>query len=226
MKKLKMAVLSLVLMLALSGCVRYNTTISIKSNGKADVSMTYAMMTSMLGDEEDEEEDDSMNESMDELRKSGWQVEKYDSDGYQGIYAEKKDLELTSLSQEIGGAEGDLDLDNKALTLTKEGSTYIFDWKFEGESASESKEYVSYIESNGGYMTFTLKLPHKAKKSNATKVLDGGKTLEWNLLALDETNSMHVEFSTFNPLIIVIIVVAAVALVAIIVVVVLIKKKK
>jgi len=202
MKKYKILLLALVFVMTLSGCVRFNTTITIKKDGKADISMTYAIM-SMEGSGFGEGSGSSFDKSMDDMRQQGWQVEKYKQDGYEGVYAIKKDIDLTSLSDEISKAEDDMEIDNKAISLTKDGSTYIFDWKFEGETASETKQIGDAIKEYDGYMTLTVNLPRKAKTSNATKVSNGGKTLEWDLMDLGESNGIHIEFSTFNPLIIV-----------------------
>ena len=52
MKKVLLTVLCVIFIIGLSGCMRFDTTLDIKSDGKADISMLYAVM-SMEGEEVD-----------------------------------------------------------------------------------------------------------------------------------------------------------------------------
>ncbi|MCR5609326.1 MAG: hypothetical protein K6G26_09710 [Lachnospiraceae bacterium] len=62
MKKAKLVILAMMCMLLSTGCIRYETTVEVKKNGKADVSMIYAVsdfseMNDMIGGDDNEDFD-------------------------------------------------------------------------------------------------------------------------------------------------------------------------
>ena len=197
MKKIKLLVVMMICIFCITGCMRFNTTIEVKSNGKVDVSMLLAAKS-----EDGTEEDTST--SFEELEKEGWVCENYKEDNYYGVICKKKDLDLENLAEQMGATEEDtMIMDSNDFKITKNGFVYSFDWEYAGSDEDEGSEYAKSIKDEGGYMTFTLKVPVKAKSSNATTVSDGGRTLEWDLLALKPDEGIHAEFVLINwPLII------------------------
>ena len=203
MKKVLLTILMAICVLCFTGCIRFNTTVQVKSNGKADVSMLYAMQS----EDGTDTDSGSVADSFDELKSEGWEVEEYHEDDYYGVKCTKKNLDFNDISNQMGDTEDATGImDSSAFKVTKKGMTYTFDWDLgDSEQDTESDEFTKSIKEGGGYMTFTLKVPMKAKSSNATNVSDGGKTLEWDLLD-NKGEGIHAEFTLINwPLIICII---------------------
>ena len=213
--------LTFILCLAcLSGCMRVNITFDFKSNGKVDVSMIYAASSEMSGEDSDSDDE----ESMASLKEAGWDVEKYDEDGFKGYKCTMKNVPIDDITNAIGS---DSEISTTSLKLEKDGSTYILDWDvFDGEETNPYASYASSFKSSGGYMEVVVKLPGKSKKNNATSVEDGGKTLKWDLLSLADGEKIHVEFTLSNMSTIILIAAIALAVVAIVIIVLLILKKK
>ncbi|SDB45284.1 hypothetical protein SAMN02910298_02268 [Pseudobutyrivibrio sp. YE44] len=224
LKRLNVALIMLVVMSMLSGCVRMNADMKVDSKGNADISLVYATQTSGGSDsdsDEDSDEDssDSKSEDMKQLEDKGWAVEKYSEDNYKGYSATLTGVSLDEIEKNIDGTPmGD-------ITVTKKGNKYTIDWEIlDDEDRASIAQSGAAISNSGGYMKFQLTLPKKAISSNATSVSKDGKTLTWDLLNMSDT-SVQVEFSLFNPMIIVA-VVAAMAVVTAVVLTIVFKKKK
>ena len=106
----------------------------------------------------------------------------------------------------------------------KKGSVYkanfVFDFTQDGEDVSE--EYKAYQAAFD--MKYTVTLPNKAKKHNATRVSDDGKTYTWNL-KYGKKNKVEYEFEFGSTRTILLIVIGILAVIAIVAGVVLLKKK-
>ena len=183
-RNISVLILALCLLLTLlTGCMRIELDINIKNNGKADVSMLYAMADSTL----DAGEAALDPEEIEEYESQGWTVEDYSQDGYTGFILKQNDLDLSE-SEIMEGSSG---------SIRKEGSTYIVDLSLiSEEEQADFGESASWLKSMGGSFIVRLHLPVKPEKHNATSVSDDGKTLEWDLLSMDVTEPIHVEFKT------------------------------
>ncbi|MBO7403190.1 MAG: hypothetical protein J6U10_09400 [Lachnospiraceae bacterium] len=224
MKKIRrIAAILLVSMLCLTGCMRYNVTITVKRNGKIDISMLMAMMTTEgMGDigqgltEEDKQQ----------FVEKGWDVEEYNKDNYYGFLMSKKDITPEEVSESVDSSQNTVQGSSSGFSFTKEGLKYVIDWKMNSskpseEGSSESadlSQYANYFKLYNGFVTLTVNLPIKPVNSNATTVSNNGKTLEWDLLAMDKDSSIHLEFMLINIWLIVLIVVAALIGIALIVI--------
>ncbi len=222
MKHLAIALL-MVFTLMLTGCVRLNVELTIKDDGTADVSMLYAVMSD-IADEGTELSEEEKNEILAE----GGEYASYNEDGYVGYTITMKDLPVENLGSESGLGEVSNDMN---ITQTEDG--YRFESTlFGGDNAEDVQSAIAYLDTYGGYMKFTLHLPEPAKSSNATSVEDDGKTLIWDVAAMDDTGTLYAEFnlpksgskSGFNAMFIIIGLVAVAAIVAIIILAT--KKKK
>ena len=224
MKKVCLTILCVLCMIICSGCMRFDTTLDIKSDGTVDVSMVYAVMNMDTGDGTNPTENESYDEAMSELTEQGWTAEKYDEDNYIGFKCSKKGLPLDNLQEALQGAEENMEMNEGGLNITKSGNNYVLDWDVLGEEGNEElADYKSYFSSYGGYMQVVIKLPSKPKSSNATSTEDGGKTLIWDLLTLQE--NIHCEFSlSIWGTIIKWALIALGAIIAIIVIILIIKK--
>ena len=226
MKKIRAMLVFIICTMCLTGCVRFNTSITIKSNGKADVSMLMAMVdTSEYGyDEQSLMSDEERQEYIDQ----GWEVEDYSKDGFNGYILSKKDVALSELSESMKNTQQDISSDSGDLSFSKQGFKYVIDWQvFDKEEGEQISAYKSYFNMTGGYMKMSITLPVKPSSHNATSVSADGKTLEWDLLNLGSDQNIHLEFSLINiGLIVAICLIAFLVIIGIIVAVVIANKKK
>ncbi|WP_155839440.1 LppM family (lipo)protein [Butyrivibrio proteoclasticus] len=226
----------LVCVLCLSGCVRYDANVKIKKNGKADVAVTVAMSSALSMDEYadyfDDEYDDEFSlssgftdEQIEEFEDQGFEVEKYRKDGYNGYTISKKDVDIEEF-------DGNDDLFDKKFTIEKDGDIYTIDWKvFDADEEEEMLMMSSYMIASGGYMKFTIELPNKPMEHNATEVSDDGKTLTWDLLSLDDDQTVYVKYraggsGALVPIIIAISVLLVLAIIVVVIILVLHNRKK
>ena len=192
-KKIAATILSLCLLLVLlTGCMKIELDINVKSNGKADLCLLYAMADSAMdagaGDAALTPED------IEEYEKEGWTAEDYSQDGYTGVVLKKFDVDLSE-TEIMEGAEG---------SIRKEGSTYIVDFEpVSKEDQADFEETASWLKTMGGSFVVRMTLPDKPVSHNATSVSEDGKTLEWDVLSMDVTQPIHVEFKTSNPALII-----------------------
>ncbi|MCR5098075.1 MAG: hypothetical protein K6B14_03915 [Lachnospiraceae bacterium] len=214
MKKVRLLVILTICMIALTGCVRFNTTVKVKSNGKVDISMLYAGMDmSDYGYDSDMVSDDEKQDLIDK----GWSVSDYNQDGFAGYMISKEDITFEELSESISD-NSSFSEDTGEISVGREGLKYIIDWKvFEDEEGAQISAFKNYITMTGGYMKFTISLPVKPTDSNATIVSDDGKTLEWNLLELGPDHTIHLEFVLINVKLLIILFIAALLIVAVII---------
>ena len=217
MKKVLSVIVMMLCIMCFTGCMRINYTVDVQKNGNADLYMTYAVMdtSSMMSEDEDSESTTTVSASeqfgdeMDELKAEGWEVSEYNEDGYIGFTGVKRDIPLEDVAKEFNGTSNDeVEMSSDVFSIVNDVSNYTLKWDISAseEEADESAEdYSSYLQQYGGYATFTLKVPNKAKSSNATTVSEDGKTLEWDLTQVDGT--INAEFSLRNIKLIITIVV-------------------
>ncbi len=226
MKRLKAILLSLVCVLCLTGCMRFNTTVTVKRNGKLDVSMLYAMMDmSDYGFDADDITDTDMQEYIDQ----GWDVEEYNQDGFSGYVVSKRDITVKELVDSMEDTQSEISGDSSNIEFSKQGLKYVLDWQvFTQEEGEQIAAYKSFVTMSGGYMKMTVNLPVKPSASNATSVSNDGKTLEWDLLSLGPDQSIHLEFVLVNIGLIIglCFVVTAIVIVIVLAIVLSSKKKK
>jgi hypothetical protein len=175
-------------MFILTGCIKVNIDITIKKNGKADISLLFAVQDSLTSLSEGESMTISEEEA-EQYREEGWEVKDYAADGYTGYILSKADVDLSS-EEVMEGAES---------SIRKEGSLYIIDMDLlPNEDPKEFTESASMMKSMGGEFIVRLTLPVKPEKHNATSVSEDGKTLEWDLFTMNVAEPIHVEFRTTN----------------------------
>ena len=192
-KKLILLITMLVTVLALNGCVRMEFNVTVKPNGKLDVSMLCAASDALGSFGDGSMFDD---EEMQQLEKDGYTVSKYSEDGYVGYIASMNDIDPSKLASD----DNCLSEFTSSEHLIKKGNTYILDFDLmDNEDLSESLEYLSMIENAGGYMRFNLTTPVKAMNHNASSVSEDGKTLTWNLLKMNG-EPIHAEFKLPNKM--------------------------
>lgn len=238
MKKRFLAVLAVLVAVMLTGCMRVNVGIDVKSDGKADISLLYAMSDELMSSFSDEDDDDAESESValnaeeiKELEDEGWVYKEYKEDGYSGYLITKQGVDLKELADSFKGAGSETGLGSDDFVVKEENGVYTIDWKvLDSEDAEESSEYAEYFDQFNGYMRLVITLPEGSIKNNATEVSEDGKTLTWNLLKSSDS-AAHVEFklpsnSGLPMVTIIIIVVVVLAILVIIIAIILANKNK
>ena len=224
MKKHSLVLMFILLAICLTGCMRFNTSITIKSNGKMDVNMLYAAMDMSEYSDGESKSQGLTPEQKKQYEDDGWKVEDYASDGYTGFILSKNNVDLKDINATMKQTSENTKQGGD-FNITRSGLKYTLKWQVYNSSDKGSMSQAApYIKQSGGYMKFTINLPVKPVSSNATSTTNNGKTLEWDLLNLGEDGSIEVTYTLINvPLIIILSVVAMVLAAAIVVVN---KKKK
>ena len=229
MKKLKRLVCILLMVMCLSlltGCFRFSTTVEVKRNGKADITIVFASVDPQSDNSDDSDEDDE--DMRKQLEDEGWDYEVYNEDGYSGYKITKTNVNLKDLAKEMNsGDDSKIDVDADKLKVEKHGFRYKVSWDVtESDGYEDSKEYGKNLSTYGGYAKFVVKLPYKPISSNAHKVSNDGKTLTWYLFDLEQGEAVELEFSLVNWQLIIGLLVGLIVVVAAVVVIVIILRKK
>ena len=187
-KRIIVFILLLVFAMSLTSCMRIEADITIKKNGKADMSLLYAIDQSMNSFGGDDTNIDFTDEA-ERLEAEGWDVQLYSDGSYTGYRATRTNVELSETSDILGDEGG-------TGTLRKEGSTYILDISGFGddESVEDAMDSLALIKSFGGSIKIRITFPTKPIAHNATYVSEDGKTLEWDLLDTRLMGKIHAEF--------------------------------
>ncbi len=97
----------------LTGCLRYEAKASVKKDGTCDFSFTYAIDTSMAG-ENAGSGTEKAQKAFDESE-SDWEVEEYSDGGFKGFVATLKDIALEDLEDELAATGSFTHLTGKLL---------------------------------------------------------------------------------------------------------------
>lgn len=214
MKKYLKIVLSFVLVLSLTGCVKYNMNMEVKSDKSVDLELIYAIDYSGMSqfgdtDEAEAEFDEGINvDDYDFLSQKGFKVEQFKDESnnkkYTGIKITKTYKTIDDITKEedktidINKVLGDAENFDDSQFFSKKGNTYkaslLFDFN-EGSGDEETMDMGSMADSFE--LKYTIKLPAKAKTNNATEVSKDGKTLTWNL-KYGEKNQVDFTFDLGN----------------------------
>lgn len=228
MRKLYAKAISVMVLLTLAafcftGCVRFRTSMNIKSNGKADLTVIYGYYNELI----DSDVESEMEDLADAFEDDGWTVDDYKKGDYEGYTFTMTNVKVKDFEDVFNADCFTEDLELGDFELTKKGSTYTINWDTnvvgdlneEGVTSEDLKTY-------GGFMEVEITLPSPATDDNATEVSKDGKTYTWDLLNGDE---VELTFTLINVgLIIAIcaIVFVVFAAAAVVVILLIVKKKK
>ncbi len=200
MKRLRRFILlGFVLMICsicLTGCVRIETAFRIRSDGTIDASMLFAQMDNPeYGMRSHTSSFDRLKETFGE---NGWKIRKYREDDYSGYILQKNNIPIEDLQTELSATDPDM-VSSGLFAITKKGNHYVIDWPGNTkEREAQISQMKEYLDETGGYYRIVVELPNKPIKSNATKVSNGGKTLEWDLPGMEAGENLYAEFSLEN----------------------------
>ncbi len=216
MKKFGKTLFLLLVVAAMTGCVKQTIHMDINKNG--DVTMT-AINATQNGTTSDSDKE--------ELEKLGYKVEDYEEDDLTGIKfsktyklseissKESKQVDLTT----VGTEEFD-----KQLSFQKKGNTYkanfIFDTTLSDDYDESYASYASDME-----ISYSVTLPNKPKSHNADTVSEDGKTLTWNV-KYGEKKVINYEFKLGSDILKYVLIGGAIVVIAVVIVVVVKKNKK
>ena len=205
-KVLSLMAIFAMLLFVLTGCVNINYEVSLNTDGSADIAYVYAFEKATL--EQMGTSSESMTKDMQEKsQESGYTIESYEDDTMAGFKASKHLDNVADASlAEAFGTENVKDTDENKIVIEKKGGKTLFSQNANIDLTGMDSSTASYVT-----MKYTVKLPVKAKTSNATEVSKDGKTLTWELKSGEEN---RVEFTAVKgglkilPIIIVVAVIA------------------
>lgn len=181
-----------------TGCVRYNSTMSIKSDRSMDYSIIYAYQKSIYDKLDVSWNDDVRNK----YKSAGYTVEDYEEDNYYGIKLtthvdDIKNISINAshrynLYESVSNYEPLSDVFQIKEGIFKD--TYKAIFYYESDT-----DYSDFVMDDSMDLKFTVILPTKAISNNATEVSDDGKKLVWDLTKLDISNDeIQFEFEMVN----------------------------
>lgn len=232
MKKKKSYLVLLCLFIFTTGCMRQKVDMAIHKDKSMDVNMDVGISKVFIdaynrenqnGTTTDEMDMDFLSEEdLEEMRKAGVQVDKYDDGKYTGMkmLLKVKNIDAISSSKEV---TGDLEsLLGKATKQEEMEDVYFFTVKKgflknkyiaklnmsltdepmdnlltdeDATTGADTTDYSSLLAS-GMEIGFSIELPYKAKSNNATTVENDGKKLSWDLTQFQD--SVEFSFELYN----------------------------
>ncbi len=187
MRRIRSILFAIMLAYVLTGCVRLDIDMDIKSNGRCDSKVILAVQEGYSDGNELMSEDD-----LSSWENGGWEWEHYNEGGYTGYLFTKKNVNIKNGLYDSPEGMG--------MEISVKDGKYILQTTFfEDDTSDEVISYKNGIEASGGYMRFVVHLPEKALDSNATSVSEDGKTLTWNLLSMNKQEA-YAEFKLGSPI--------------------------
>ena len=221
-KNIKLTTLLILLVISLTGCVKFNSTMEIKKDKSMDYTVIYAFDKSLFGDQEILTNDDKK-----ELENKGFTVSNYVDGNMQGFKVSKniKNIdEVSSVNDATYDLSGLLDSnkseskvfkfkkgflkntytasfkfdssDSDLNNSTSDDTTIDNDFTIDNDTTTDSDFDFSNMNTNMD-LSFNVKLPYKAISSNATTKKNDDKELSWNLSSTGE-DKIEFSFALYN----------------------------
>lgn len=181
----------------LAGCMEVVSHVAINRDGSVDLESSLAVDKDLLAMAQASDPKDPFEELRQQLQRDGFEVLDYDEGGFTGIKARKHLADPTEVDKVFPAAsEKASDVPQNANFSVQKGffrTTYNFAGDIdltmpnvEQETQAEdefakfgsalSRAFLSQLN-----MRFLVTLPAKPEYHNATRVSNGGRTLEWEL---------------------------------------------
>lgn len=166
----------------LSGCVKMTMGVTVDSDGGGTVAIRLGFnqeASAMLND------DGSGNSRLDNMMASaqaqGYEAERYEEDGYEGIYITQY---FDSLAQMVGT---DPYTNGLSFTSSKGSGKRTFALTGEPLVATDVKAAVQQIASTteGAQILFEVHMPYEIIESNATNLSADKRTATWDLMQFE-----------------------------------------
>ena len=222
-KNIKLTALLTLLVISLTGCVKFNSTMEIKKDKSMDYKIIYAFDKSLFGDQKILTSNDKK-----ELENKGFTVSNYVDGNMNGFKVSKNIKNIDDVSStndatyDLSGLLDSNKSESKVFKVKKGflKNTYTASFKFDS-SASDLNNSTSndttidndFTTDDNGTTTdsdfdfsnintnmdlsFNVKLPYKAISSNATTKKNDDKELSWNLSSTGE-DKIEFSFALYN----------------------------
>ena len=222
-KNIKFTILLILLVISLTGCVKFNSTMEIKKDKSMDYKIIYAFDKSLFGDQEILTNDDKK-----ELESKGFTVSNYVDGNMNGFKVSKNIKNIDDVSStndatyDLSGLLDSNKSESKVFKVKKGflKNTYTASFKFnssdsdlnnstsndttidndfttdDNNTTTDSDFDFSNINTNMD-LSFNVKLPYKAISSNATTKKNDDKELSWNLSSTGE-DKIEFSFALYN----------------------------
>ena len=222
-KNIKLTALLTLLVISLTGCVKFNSTMEIKKDKSMDYKIIYAFDKSLFGDQEILTSDDKK-----ELENKGFTVSNYVDGNMKGFKVSKNIKNIDDVSStndatyDLSGLLDSNKSESKVFKVKKGflKNTYTASFKFDSsdsdlnnstsndttidndfttddnDTTTDSDFDFSNINTNMD-LSFNVKLPYKAISSNATTKKNDDKELSWNLSSTGE-DKIEFSFALYN----------------------------
>ena len=222
-KNIKLTALLTLLVISLTGCVKFNSTMEIKKDKSMDYKIIYAFDKSLFGDQEILTSNDKK-----ELENKGFTVSNYVDGNMKGFKVSKNIKNIDDVSStnnatyDLSGLLDSNKSESKAFKVKKGflKNTYTASFKFDSSDSdlnnstsndttidndfttddnnttTDSDFDFSNINTNMD-LSFNVKLPYKAISSNATTKKNDDKELSWNLSSTGE-DKIEFSFALYN----------------------------
>lgn len=222
-KNIKLTALLTLLVISLTGCVKFNSTMEIKKDKSMDYKIIYAFDKSLFGDQEILTSNDKK-----ELENKGFTVSNYVDGNMKGFKVSKNIKNIDDVSStnnatyDLSGLLDSNKSESKVFKVKKGflKNTYTASFKFDSSDSdlnnstsndttidndfttddnnttTDSDFDFSNINTNMD-LSFNVKLPYKAISSNATTKKNDDKELSWNLSSTGE-DKIEFSFALYN----------------------------
>ncbi len=221
-KNIKLTTLLILLVISLTGCVKFNSTMEIKKDKSMDYTVIYAFDKSLFGDQEILTSDDKK-----ELENKGFTVSNYVDGNMTGFKVSKNIKNIDDVSStndttyDLSGLLDSSKSESKVFKLKKGflKNTYTASFKFDSsdsdlndstnndttvdddftldnDTTTDSDFDFSNVNTDMD-LSFNVKLPYKAISSNATTKNNDDKDLSWNLSSTGE-DKIEFSFALYN----------------------------
>ena len=222
-KNIKLTALLTLLVISLTGCVKFNSTMEIKKDKSMDYKIIYAFDKSLFGDQEILTSDDKK-----ELENKGFTVSNYVDGNMKGFKVSKNIKNIDDISStndatyDLSGLLDSNKSESKVFKVKKGflKNTYTASFKFDSSDSdlnnstsndttidndfttddnnttTDSDFDFSNINTNMD-LSFNVRLPYKAISSNATTKKNDDKELSWNLSSTGE-DKIEFSFALYN----------------------------
>jgi len=209
-KTIGLIIVLILTLITLTGCAEINYEVEVNRDGSGEISYIYGISKDVL-QQLNVSADDFVSEMKEQAEESEYQVEAYEDEKIAGFKANKhiEDLNTEFSLEEAFGEEYVKDTENNGIKIEKD----LFLTRY--SQVAELDLTTLNEEEQGITMSYQVRLPAKVTNSNATEVLNNGKTLKWNLIG-GEVNKIEFTAEENNIVPIAIIVVIGVVVVAII----------
>ena len=177
-KLLNIAVIMIIMLIALTGCVNINYEVTLNSDGTANIAYIYGLEKENL-EKMGTTAEDMTTEMKERATTQRYEVEAYSDDKIEGFKAKKHVENLSEISlAEVFGEENVKEAEENKISIDKKGLKTYYSQNSTIDLSSMEESIASIVTSK-----YTVNLPTKVGQNNADEVSEDGKTLTWNLKA-------------------------------------------